>query len=119
MIAARPLAVKERKPTPVRGEVTGIISIGSAATGVGRHRDRNEYCFISDDELGLYAVSDGMGGHAAGEIASSTTIDAARAAVTGRRADLMRNALGDSGAQELVNIAREAVRRGRTATPRR
>jgi len=48
----------------------------SAKTDVGRHRKSNEDAFFRDDTLGLYVVADGMGGHAAGEIASHEAVDA-------------------------------------------
>jgi protein phosphatase len=35
----------------------------------------NEDAFFVDDDLGLYAVADGMGGHNAGEVASQEAID--------------------------------------------
>jgi protein phosphatase len=44
-------------------------------TDVGRHRKSNEDAFFRDDDLRLYVVADGMGGHAAGEVASSEAVD--------------------------------------------
>ena len=47
----------------------------------GRKRSNNEDAFLVDDEHGLYAVADGMGGHLAGEVASAMVIDSLKAAV--------------------------------------
>lgn len=55
--------------------------VASWATDVGRVRSGNEDSYLVDDVLGLFAVADGMGGHAAGEIASGTAVEALRAAV--------------------------------------
>ena len=43
-------------------------------TDVGLKRSHNEDNFFRSDEFGIYLVADGMGGHAAGEVASGSAI---------------------------------------------
>ena len=55
-------------------------------TDVGQKRKINEDSLLIDKKLGLLIVADGMGGHDAGEVASSLAVNS------------IRNSLGNTGA---------------------
>jgi protein phosphatase len=48
--------------------------LAAGRTDVGRRRQHNEDAFACEPELALFVVADGMGGHAAGEIASELAV---------------------------------------------
>lgn len=55
----------------------------SALTNVGLQRNNNEDAFYASASQGLWVVADGMGGHAAGEVASAIVIDTIKKSVEG------------------------------------
>ena len=64
-----------------------MINLVSAwATDVGLWRNNNEDASLVMPEAGLFAIADGMGGAAAGEVASSYFVETARAVLGGRSA---------------------------------
>lgn len=85
---------------------------GYGRTDVGRERTGNEDAHLVDDALGVYAVADGMGGHAAGEIASAAAVAAVAEHLTAARSTLESAGRGlddDSGITELVEGAIQAA----------
>jgi len=50
---------------------------------IGRRRTVNEDAYLCDDEIGLWVVADGMGGHAAGEVASRLAVESIERHISG------------------------------------
>jgi len=62
-----------------------VRPVSTGRTDIGRSRKHNEDSFLCDDELGLYVVADGVGGHAKGEIASAESVSQIQNWILGER----------------------------------
>jgi protein phosphatase len=56
-----------------------LLALG--LTDVGLKRENNQDSFLIDQDLGLYIVADGMGGHRGGEVASQMAVENIREVV--------------------------------------
>jgi serine/threonine protein phosphatase PrpC len=97
-------APAERVPVRLKAASAGL-------TDVGRKRDHNEDSFLIDDELQLYVVADGMGGHAGGGTASRIAVETIDKKLRDLRAGMPEQAsptnLQDSAVPETIRSAVE------------
>ncbi len=94
---------------------------------VGRCRKVNQDMFLVDEALGLYAIADGMGGHAAGEVASDLAISTLATSLqrqqstdgvwsTEEAAELLRAALDEGNRRICESVLERAEWRGMGTT---
>ncbi len=87
-----------------------------AATDVGNVREHNEDNFLVDKKLSLFVVADGMGGHAAGEVASAIAVRTMHEEIKRERdllADFVAGARGASRVtnKDILSLMEHAVQR--------
>ena len=70
-----------------KGAVPVMRVVFRGISDVGRKREANEDCFATLPEDSLFVVADGMGGHAAGEVASGLAVAAISEFISSTRRD--------------------------------
>jgi PPM family protein phosphatase len=78
-------------------------------TDVGKKRTHNEDTFAIEPDLGLLMVCDGMGGHAAGEIASQLAVNTVKAHLAQYRSILDQFDGTDDAGNAVLRLIEEAV----------
>jgi len=73
---------------PDSTQLTAPFASCAHTTDVGLFREHNEDALHVNDTAGLLVVADGMGGHAAGEVASGIVVETVEAEVVGKGCSL-------------------------------
>ncbi|WP_310474043.1 serine/threonine-protein phosphatase [Sandarakinorhabdus sp.] len=89
-----------------------LFAESHAVTHVGCRRDRNEDRWLARDDLGLWAVADGMGGLMDGDAAAQAVIDGLAVVPAGLNHEAMVQAIIAAMAATSVAIARRAAAAG-------
>ncbi len=81
-----------------------------AQTDIGLRRENNEDRFLVDEELGLFVVCDGVGGHSAGEIAAQRGVELVAEYIRQHRDILESIDQQPRGPLDVLQLVEQAIR---------
>ncbi len=92
-------------------EATRVTLEAWLVTDVGVVRDHNEDSACMEPSQGFFIVADGMGGHAAGEVASAMAVETVRNTLEGAKPEIeaFKKSPSDAGRRGLVQLLQSAV----------
>ena len=97
--------------TDPQDEASRVTLEAWLVTDVGMVREHNEDSAYMEATKGFFIVADGMGGHAAGEVASAMAVDTVRQTLEGARVEIeaFKKAPTDAGRRGIVQLLQNAV----------